>query len=229
MEMVLDVLFPPVCVGCRRVGRWVCPSCWVQVPWLIGNTCPRCRRPSLGKTCLACDSGGAVDSVVAVADFDGVVKETVHAFKYMGRHAIASVMAALMADALSDVQAEFVVPVPLHRRRRRERGYDQAVLLARKLAKIRGLKCAESALVRARHTDQQALLNPQQRRDNVAGAFTPRSSWQHQSIILIDDVATTGATLAAAGKCLKQAGAGEITGLVFAHPLIASAHAELHE
>jgi len=157
-----------------------------------------------------------LDRLVAVAEFDGPAREAVHTLKFNGRYAIAGVMARLMAEASKDVDVDVIVPVPLHRIRLRERGYDQSALLARSVARSLSRPSRPKALRRCRPTLQQASLPAHERRSNVAGAFEPRDKWSGEAILLVDDVTTTGATLDAAAAALRKAGAGQITGLVFA-------------
>ena len=218
LDRGLDLFFPPVCVGCRRVGRWICVRCWDEVPWISERTCFECRRPSPTVTCVRC-SGEApsLERLIAVTAYDGAAREAVHTLKFHGRHAIAGLMGGLMAQAASDVHAECLVHVPLHRSRLRERGYDQSALLARSIARALGSPHRGNALKRTRATVQQATLNAEQRRTNVQDAFMSVCSWNGETVLLVDDVSTTGATLDSAGSALKRAGAGSVIGLVFAH------------
>ena len=217
LERGLDLLFPPMCVGCRRVGRWICARCWPQVPWIVERKCFECGRTSPTVTCVRCSgASSSLDRLIAVALFEDVAREAVHALNFNGRHAIAGMMGRLMAAAATGVRADIVVPVPLHRSRRRERGYDQAVLLARSLARALDLEHRPEALTRTRRTAQQASLGAAERRSNVRGAFESRRRWSGEAVLLVDDVATTGATVDAAAEALKQAGAGEIVAIVFA-------------
>ena len=124
-----------------------------------------------------------------------------------------------MEDAARDVQADAITHVPLHRRRLRERGYDQSALLARSIARVGTRRHDHRALKRIRPTAQQASLHAEARRSNVAGAFESTRSWNGETIILVDDVSTTGATLDAAASALRKAGAGSVIGLVFAQRL----------
>jgi len=137
VERALDVLFPPQCVGCRRIGRWICARCWEQVPWLLGERCGMCDALSALNPCAQCAPGaGSLDALLAVASFDDVVRETIHALKFDGRHAISSLMGVLMAEACCSSMIDVVAPVSLHPARRRQRGYDQARLLARATASV---------------------------------------------------------------------------------------------
>ena len=216
VERALDLIFPPVCVGCRRVGRWICQRCWQDAPWTIGQICGHCGRRSVTSLCPSCaGSHAALDSLLAVARFEGVGREAVHALKFHDRHAISGMMGRLMARAAEGVEADVVVPVPLHRRRLRERGYDQGAMLAQSAARALERPYLPT-LERMRPTRQQAALDAAARQANVAGAFRAKQPLEGSAVLLVDDVSTTGATLNAAAEALKDAGAGQITGLVFA-------------
>jgi ComF family protein len=154
---------------------------------------------------------------VAVAAFEGVAREAVHALKYEGRHAISSTMGKLMAGAARELAADVVVPTPLHAARRRERGYDQASLLARAMARELGTPFDGAALRRTRRTRQQVSLGPEERRANVAGAFTAGRDFRSERMLLVDDVYTTGATLEAAAHALLAGGATSVVGVVFGY------------
>lgn len=181
---------------------WFCPACGEHV---TPSGCKRCV-PAVDRA----------DVIGAVTDFDGVAREAIHTLKYHERHAIASLLGGLMAQLAREHPVDVVTHVPLHRARRRERGYDQSALLARHVARALGGR-PQTALVRARRTEQQALLARDARRQNVSGAFRSKREWHGESFLLIDDVATTGTTLGAAAEALRIAGAGTIIGLVFAH------------
>lgn len=217
VERALDLLFPPLCVSCRRIGRWICAECWEAVSWKLGSTCMSCGVLSAGQLCETCGPvPSALRSVVAVGSFDGSIREAVHALKYEERHAIASTMGALMAQAATGIPARVVAAVSLHPGRRRQRGYDQAALLARVLGHRLGIATEAGLLQRTRATRQQVSLSAEERRRNVAGAFTARRSLSGDTVLLVDDVMTTGATMNAAAVALREAGAREVWGAVFA-------------
>lgn len=218
VERALDMLFPPMCVSCRKVGRWICAECWLHVAWSNGAGCSTCGIPSMHDPCRGCAGGiSAVRTVVAVAPFAETVREAVHALKYEGKHAIATMMGRLMAGISRDFGADCVVPTPLHAARRRERGYDQAGLLARAMARELGLPCEITQLKRTRRTKQQASLGVEERRSNVAGAFTATRPIPGGTVLLVDDVYTTGATLNAAAAALVEGGVETVIGVVFGY------------
>jgi ComF family protein len=215
IERVLDLLFPPKCVACRRIGRWICARCWEGVPWLTGLTCSSCGRPSSDPLCFACRRTGPMDSVISVARFEAAAREAVHALKYNEKHAIAPMMGALMAEAGVGAGASLIAPVPLHRSRRRERGYDQAEMLAHVIGRALDTPCNDQTLRRHRRTRQQVSLSGEARRENVRDAFESLERVDGASVLLVDDVVTTGATMEAAAIALRVAGAVSVVGLTF--------------
>jgi ComF family protein len=152
----------------------------------------------------------------AIGEYDGTLRELIHALKYQQRHSIARGLADLMRASGRSVleNADCVVPVPLHRRRERTRGFNQARELARRL----GPPMLEP-LVRVRHTVPQVELAADQRHDNLRGAFRIRTRASHlkrMRVVLVDDVSTTGATLEACAIVLRDAGVAELYALTAA-------------
>jgi len=204
----LDLLFPPQCVHCQRVGSFLCPRCLAQI-----------------ETAPARTVEGLDDMRVAVA-FEGPARSAVHALKYDGVKRLAEPLALLMVAALENVDwsVHMVCPVPLHRRRLQERGYNQSALLARALAERMKWEFCEEAISRVRETETQTHLNAQQRRENVAGAFavTP-AQVEGRCVVVVDDVLTTGATLGACAAALRAAGAQAVYGVALASAVFADA------
>lgn len=190
------------------------------MPWMYDWTCGVCGRLSATALCESCQPiSSPLVQLISVAAFDGPARDAIHAFKFHGLHAMSAVMGRLMASCTQTHQIDVVIHVPLHTSRRRERGYDQSSLLARSAARQLHIPWKSKALTRTRRTAQQARLSADKRAANVAGAFRATSAWHGEHVLLIDDVSTTGATLRAAAVALQSAGAGEITGLVFAKAL----------
>lgn len=218
IERCLDLLFPPTCVECRRVGRWICPRCWTNVSWVVDRTCGSCGMSSVQNPCCRCaHRPSSLRSVIAVAPFEGAAREAVHALKYEGKHAIAPMMGRLMARAVRDLDIDLVVATPLHAARRRQRGYDQSALLARTIRRELQLGSDVDTLRRVRRTRQQVSLGPKERRSNMLGAFKATRQLHGERVLLVDDVYTTGATMEAAATALLEGGAHSVIGVAFGY------------
>jgi ComF family protein len=157
--------------------------------------------------------------------YEGAARSAIHALKYRGQRRLAAPLAYRLAEAAlrAGAQVDVIIPMPLHVARRRERGYNQAALLARPLARALGAPVNERALVRIRATQPQTRLNHVDRRANVAGAFALANSAARtlagRRIALVDDVTTTGATLEAAAEALLAARPAAIYALAVARPI----------
>jgi len=229
-DAVLSVLLAPVCAACqapleRPTLGPVCPGCWSSILPLTPPLCDACGDPlptwrtisiPLAR-CARCRRGRRqVDRARAVGAYVGALRSIVHALKYDGRRSVAAPLAALMRDRGRDllVGVDAVVAVPLHPSRRRERGFNQAADLARRL----GLPVCP-ALRRVRATSAQAGLPAGRRHGNVRGAFalTPAArQLDGRTILLVDDVSTTGATLEACARALKGGGVAEVRAITAA-------------
>jgi ComF family protein len=210
----------------------VCRACWSRVRPVAPPACFTCGQPlpswrtiSLAlERCAACRRRPpAFDRGAVACDYEGELRAIIHAFKYDGRRSLAHPLGRLLRDAGRAVleDADAVVPVPLHPWKRIHRGFNQSADLARTLDRP-----VLSLLARVRATRAQAGLSPGQRRRNVAGAFrlTPwrrhaRTRVAGRILVLVDDVMTTGATLDACARVLKQAGAREVRTLTLARAL----------
>ncbi|SRR5579871_716372 len=210
--MLLDLLFPPRCVGCGRGGHWFCPAC-------VAATLPA----------PAWDAGlEPLAGLWVTGLYEDPLRVAIHALKYEGKRQLAAPLGRLLAATCQQrmqgrarLRFDAVVPVPLHPKRQAERGYNQSALLARGLAREIGLPLREDILIRSRHTPQQVGLDNARRRANVAGAFACPShhpALAGAALLLVDDVCTTGATLAACAETLCIAGAREVWGLTLARP-----------
>lgn len=220
--IALDLLFPRWCVGCGREGDFICSTCSRSLARINPPLCPRCGRPQLNNViCPVCVGWQAsIDGIRAPFRFDGAIRRAIHELKYRNLRAIAPLLGQWLNDyrAANQLPGEVLVPVPLHRKRLRERGYNQSRLLALEMGKLSGLPVIDGCLVRERNTAPQArTANVNQRRENVADAFICRDRrLEDKAVLLIDDVATSGATLDACARALKTSGAGPVWGLALA-------------
>ena len=216
----LDVLFPPKCVGCGGFGAFICERCLETTPRAAGNRCPRCWAAIQEGWCQDCAGyTPAFTSLRSAFGYGGVARNAVLSLKFEGVSALAPRMASLMADALTDwsPSIDTIVPVPLGWLRSRTRGYNQAELLAGDIARTVDLPFERHALRRVRRTAPQTRqADAASRRENVRGAFAPGSRPASGRVLLIDDVATTGATLDACAQALLEGGATTVYALTFA-------------
>jgi ComF family protein len=234
LDMILHWVFPADCAVCNRpaVDRrlpFFCRDCWATIRPIEGPICPWCGRPfdsplalrsSPGHLCGPCRvKPPAFDRALSPYRYEGVLEKALHLFKYRRRDALASRLADLMlvwADRLPSVS--LVMPVPLHPSRLRTREFNQALLLADRLADWLGLPLSFEQLVRVRATRPQTELDRKERVRNVRRAFAVRhpAGLASQHILLVDDVLTTGATVNECAKALRRAGAKSVTVLTLA-------------
>ena len=217
---VLDLVFPLNCAVCNREGRLLCQGCENALPRLEKPYCSICATPGTAGLCESCaTTPPAIDGTRVPYTLDGAVREMVYGLKYRNLRAAAEELGWLLASYLESnpVPADVLMPVPLHRRRERERGYNQSELLARVLRKSMAIPVETRALVRTRNTPPQVSIGSQEeRRRNVEGAFECTSAVAGAKVLLIDDVVTTGSTMFACAGTLKAAGASSVWGLAVA-------------
>ncbi|RPJ60703.1 MAG: ComF family protein [Dehalococcoidia bacterium] len=222
---ILDLFFPKRCVGCGREGYYICFSCRRTIRRILPPICPRCGRPQPGGTlCPSCiNQQIGVDGIRSPFRFEGVIREAIHQFKYSNLRDLSGFLAGMLYEYLLKypMPGDVLVPVPLHPRRLRERGYNQSVLLAKELGRLTALPVIENCLWRTKYTSQQAIsISVQDRYRNVAGVFDCRdNSIRDYNVVLVDDVATSGATINACARSLKAAGAASVWGLVVAREI----------
>jgi ComF family protein len=218
---LLDLAFPPCCAACREplgssADEPFCPTCREAIE-PVPPGCTRCALPGAAPACAACLSDPpAFEEVRAAALFGGPLADAVHALKYRDRPALSRPLGAWLARRIALPPGLAVVAVPLSRRRRIERGYDQAALLARRLARAAGLPLLPGALRRLRDTPPQVGRSRAERKGNVARAFAAGPAVRGRDVALVDDVVTTGATADACARALREAGAGRVIAVALA-------------
>ena len=211
----VDWVFPPACIGCGVSGISLCPDCAAKILRIREPRCPFCSTPlSSAGICPGC-KGKTFPylELRAFSVYSGLAREAIHQLKYKRNIGLAEEMARQMFPmiAVAGWQFDLVIPVPLAEAKKRLRGYNQTELLARPIALHFCRPLSTTAMSRLRETQSQVDLKVDERRKNVAGAFTadPEEIYRRK-VLLIDDVSTTGATLRSAAQALKEAGAAEV-------------------
>lgn len=221
---LFSLVFPPVCVNCRKVGELLCADCQAEIPWVRAPICPACGRILLTQTpiCDVCRGHPLpLKQIRAATVFSGIMPHVIHRMKYNGAFALAGPLAEMMVQAWPDweMDVDLVIPIPLHPQRQKKRGYNQSELLVRAFCDHLSLPHDAHSLRRVRSTPPQVGLNAVERQANMHNAFVVNglgaTAVQRtiigKNILLVDDVCTTGATLAAAADVLLAAGANSVS------------------
>lgn len=219
----LDLLFPPFCGGCNKPGSRWCSDCQARVQVLKGILCELCGLPQ--------DKAGICDACLADkphfralrawAVFDDPVRSALHKLKYRRDLSMGDALASQMASFARDLnwQVDLLIPIPLGRKRYKERGYNQVGMIAKPLALALNVRYAPKELTRSRETRSQVGLTKSERRQNVRDAFRAGTGVRGRSILLMDDVSTTGSTLSSGAEALYRAGAREVYAFTVARAL----------
>lgn len=225
-DYLLDLVYPPVCVNCQAKDSWLCPDCWHQIKFLPTTVCRSCGLVILNdhqSICLGCQRLHLqyVDRLRSATLFidDNPIQQAIHSLKYHNHRAVATILGKMLIEAYQryQLQVDVIVPVPLYSSRIKERGYNHSELLAKELSQTTNLPLNTTNLQRIRFTPAQVTLKAEARRLNVKGAFVcHNASFTGQTILLIDDVCTTGSTLEACALALKEAGGASVVALTLA-------------
>lgn len=212
----------PSCLLCGAAAGLdnLCGACRTELPYLPAEHCPRCAAPSLdAAVCGAClRRPPDFDHALAACEYAFPIDRLIRRYKFDHYLAAAPLLAALMGDAIArrGERADLVVPVPLSEARLRERGFNQALELARLLAVRFDIPLAATACTRLRHGDPQSRLPVEKRSANVRGAFGCVQDLRGLTVAVVDDVLTSGATLSELARVLRRAGATRVVGWVAA-------------
>jgi ComF family protein len=196
-EILLDLLFPRKCIGCGAEGEFICSSCNEELPRLESPYCESCGLPLEEKgDCPKCRNRPLeIDGIRSLFLHEGLARDAVHSLKYNNLKSLTKPLAQLMAEYLESnpLPADILQAIPMHSKRMRERGYNQAHLLAKELGRLMQLPVSLGILIRTTNTPSQVSLGAEERRKNVAGAFRCKNqAFAGQRVLLIDDVCTTG-------------------------------------
>lgn len=233
LTALTELLFPSLCLSCSRVllekkGHPFCPACYSGLRFITPPLCPSCGIPYpaqegpdhvCGECLLKKRHIGAARSLGV---YESVLHEVIHDFKYGGNLTLGERMGRLMADhdypSFRICDYSLIIPVPLHPRRLRHRGFNQSLILAREIARRHGIAMDFCAFTRAVDTESQAGLQKEERRSNIRQAFrvTNPERIRGQTILLVDDVYTTGSTLGECARTLLKGGAEAVGALTLA-------------
>ncbi|HEV2581520.1 MAG TPA: ComF family protein [Ktedonobacteraceae bacterium] len=228
LSPLMDALYPPHCVGCQRTGAIICADCLAQMAPLALPVCPCCGIPvPQAALCQSCQRDPPrITALRSASKYQEPLRGCIRALKYEGNTRLAEPLGLVLAQAFRryGLSADALLPVPLHPERHAKRGYNHATLLAQVCARHLALPCYEQMLLRHRDTLSQVGLTPRERQQNVQGAFVcspafTRGALTGRTLLLIDDVCTSGATLEACAAPLFAAGAAAVIGLALARPV----------
>jgi ComF family protein len=218
---ILDFVFPKNCLGCGKGGKYLCESCLNGLK-LLKPVCPYCELPSInGYTHTKCRKTLGLDGLTSIWDYEGAIKKSILALKYKYSTEVGKELTALFVRELlirrSPVNAPVLVPIPLFWHRENVRGFNQSEEIGKIVAEKMSWKFIPDLLIKKKSTVSQAQLSVEERKENLKNVFALDQKFDiPDSIILFDDVFTTGSTLKEAAKMLKKAGVEKVWGLTIA-------------
>lgn len=220
----VDWVYPPICAGCEKPGTRWCDACSSKVKTISSPFCPQCGAPVVaGETCRECDEHPPLfDRLRSWAVFDGPVRSALHRLKYRRDLGLGEILAQPLVNIIQEEKWDFdmVLPIPLSKGHLRQRGYNQAQIIALPVALKLKKECISKGVMRIKDTSSQIALSPHERYINLQDAFYANpAKLKDRNILLIDDVATTGATLNSCAGALRDAGVKTIYCLTVAKAL----------
>lgn len=234
IKYVIDMIYPEKskCLYCGSLSEinaaGLCSSCMEMLPYITERLCLRCGRPmppvETGALCSMCRKGAVhFDSGCVVFHFTGIIQNVIYRLKYGGERDMALIIGKLMAERLEDTgwDIDMMIPVPLHVSRYKERGFNQSFLLASVMGRELEINVSQNILIRKRDTGSQTQLTGSYRVHNVKDAFSVKdcASLKGSSVLVVDDIMTTGATLNECSRELKKYGAGKVFCIAAACPM----------
>jgi ComF family protein len=233
LNNLLNIFYPARCTVCKKdiltykKDKYICDLCLNSIKKNIPPFCIKCGRHIEGVDKMVCDSCKDktyyFDRAFSAFVYEGPIKELLHQFKYNGKDFLGKFLAEMLIEFINTYQLEikkfdFVVPVPLHSAKLRQREYNQAEVLATYIAKNFHLTLLKDALYKIKNTPSQTELDAQRRMENIVGSFkiNPKINLKEKDILLIDDILTTGATTSEIAKIIKLSGAKKVIVLTLA-------------
>ncbi|MCX6704930.1 MAG: ComF family protein [Candidatus Woesebacteria bacterium] len=222
---ILDLVFPKTCLGCGRLGSYICSDCVAKVR-LAQPICPYCERASIdGITHVRCQKKLGLDGLISIWEYEGVIRKAILALKYkyatlVGQELTDHFLHQLLTGFLP-VNSKVLVPIPLYWYRENTRGFNQSIEIGKSISEAMNWKFLPDLLIKKQSTISQVELKGDDRRQNLRGVFTANPIHKSlfvnlNSVIVFDDVFTTGSTLREAAKVLKRAGVEKVWGMTIA-------------
>jgi len=227
LAAIKDIIFPRLCLYCqRKIARgYLCPDCREKITYLKPPLCRYCAKPAgqnAGEICRVCaQKTHPYTRALSVTAYKEPLVSLIHLFKYKNHDYLAELLGFLMAKRLAKTgfsinDYHYITPVPMHRHKLKERGYNQAELLARELSNYFKIPVVNDIIFAAYLTSSQTKLKGKERRENKAGVFIVKEDVSNKNIVVVDDIFTTGATAYSCCQALKKKGADKITVLTLA-------------
>lgn len=232
-SFILDFLFPKKCISCKKFGSYVCDACFSSIEPFDQYVCPMCLKHSItGETHPGCVTPFSLDGLICGVVYKGAMKKMIFRLKYSPYVLdIGTIMGKIAVDVLSQNELfsrvlsshPIVVEVPLSSYKLKKRGYNQAEILSKFLANELNISFTKEILVRIKSTNPQFKLDKKERQKNVLGAFEINKKYKNitknKTVVLVDDLSTSCATLRECAKVLKRNGAKKVYGVTFAREL----------
>lgn len=228
-EFILDLLFPKFCISCGKEGSYLCQDCFSLIDILERQYCPFCPQPKVvldGKTCNFCKRSKSLNGLYCAASYNNfIVKKLINQFKYepyikeLSKPLSSLIVVHLInLDKVENFQDYILVPIPLHKKKLKKRGFNQAGEIAKELSENLKIPVFNDALIKIKQTPAQVELKKEEREENIKGVFLCQKPELvvGKKIFLIDDIFTTGSTMEQGARLLKEAGAKEVWGIVVA-------------
>ncbi len=227
-QLFLDFLFPKTCLICGKEKTYICQDCLSLIEINERQYCPFCSPPKItldGRTCPSCRRKKYLNGLYFSTTYDNfIIKKLIYEFKYNRLKELSLPLSYLIIEHLLalnknvDFSSFLLIPIPLHKSKLKERGFNQSEEITKHLAAFLNTQFLNNVLVRKRKTFNQATLNKKEREINLKNSFACQNQHliHNQKIILVDDIFTTGATIEEGAKTLKKAGAKEVWGMVVA-------------
>lgn len=217
---ILDIVFPKTCLECGREGVYICPNCLAKVR-LAKPICPVCEKASIdGLTHVICSKKLGLDGLISIWEYEGVIRRAILALKFKYSTEVGKELSARFLAYTNNFflpKAEVLVPIPIFWYRENKRGFNQSSEVGKHVASFVKVGFEPNLLARSKSSKPQVELSGEARRENLKGVFSLNPNIKMpDSIMLFDDVFTTGSTLKEAAKVLKRAGVSKVWGLTIA-------------